>query len=335
MFTKVYENVKSFIKENYKFLLLLIIMVALFKIELPYKIYTPGGMVSLSSRIEVENGYSSKGELGMAYVSMVNGSIPFILLSYVIPNWDVVPTKELTYENETIEEMIKADKIAMQQAMDQAIISAYRLADKEITINKEEAHITYIDEKAQTNLQLFDILLEVEGKKITNLDELKSVINEHQVGERLSLKVKRNESIIDTYAEVYDTEDGPKIGVAITTTYQYDENPNVTIKAKESESGPSGGLMMSLAIYDALTEEDITKGKKIIGTGTISMDGTVGAIGGVRYKLLGAVKKKCDIFLVPEENYEEAIEVKEEKNLDINIISVKTLEDAINALKAL
>ena len=102
---------------------------------------------------------------------------------------------------------------------------------------------------------------------------------------------------------------------------------------KTTESGPSGGLMMSLALYNSLVSEDITKGRTIIGTGTIDIDGNVGAIGGVRYKLIGAVKKKAEIFLVPEENYEEALEVKTEKNYDIRLISVKTLQEAIDALK--
>ena len=90
---------------------------------------------------------------------------------------------------------------------------------------------------------------------------------------------------------------------------------------------------MSLAIYNYLVEEDITKGKKIVGTGTIDQDGIVGKIGGVEYKLLGAEKKGCDVFLVPLENYEEAAKVKEENNLKINVIAVKNFDEAIEALK--
>ena len=59
-----------------------------------------------------------------------------------------------------------------------------------------------------------------------------------------------------------------------------------------------------------IVDEDITKGKTVVGTGTIDIDGNVGAIGGVKYKLIGAVKNKADVFLVPKDNYEEAIEVK-------------------------
>ena len=63
--------------------------------------------------------------------------------------------------------------------------------------------------------------------------------------------------------------------------------------------------------------------------------GNVGDIGGVKFKLMGAVNNKADIFLVPEENYEEAIKVKKEKGYNIEIVSVKTLKDAIDYLEAL
>ena len=92
---KIIDNVKQFFKENYKYLCILLVILILFQYELPYKIYTPGGMVNLSDRIRVEGGSTSEGELGMAYVSMVRGSIPFLLLSYIIPDWDIVPADGL------------------------------------------------------------------------------------------------------------------------------------------------------------------------------------------------------------------------------------------------
>ena len=44
------------------------------------------------------------------------------------------------------------------------------------------------------------------------------------------------------------------------------------------------------------------------------------------------MKKKADIFLVPEENYEEALAVKKEKDSEIRIISVTTLQQAIDEI---
>ena len=114
-----------------------------------------------------------------------------------------------------------------------------------------------------------------------------------------------------------------------------DKNCPSFYNAKKNELGPSGGLMMALYVYNALTEEDITQGKDLYGTGTIELDGTVGEIDGIKYKLLGAYKKGAKYFIVPESNYEESIKVKEDKKLDIEIISVTTFDDALNKIKEL
>ena len=69
-----------------------------------------------------------------------------------------------------------------------------------------------------------------------------------------------------------------------------------------------------------------------MGTGTIDKDGTVGEIGGVKYKLLGAYKDKAQIFICPLENYEEALKVKEEEEMDIILIGVSTIDEALEKL---
>ncbi len=333
MINKYYDKTKNFIKEIYPSLIAAVIVILLFVIQLPYKVYTPGGMVDLSKRIKIDNKYESEGSLGMAYVSVINGNIPYLLMSYIIPNWDIYPDEAIS--DEDFETTFKIDKLAMQESIDNATINAYKLAKKPVEVTGQDIHITYIDKDAKTDVALFDILLKIDGQEIKNFDQMRDLINDHKVGDKLSLEVKRGDEILSKEAEIYNTEDGPKIGLAITPTYQYDEDPKIEFLAKESESGPSGGLMMSLAIYNSLVPEDITKGKKIIGTGTIDLEGNVGEIGGVKYKLLGAANKKCEVFLVPKGNYEEAQKVKEEKNLNINIISVSTLDEAITELRKL
>ena len=104
------------------------------------------------------------------------------------------------------------------------------------------------------------------------------------------------------------------------------------IKFKDSESGSSGGLMLALTIYNAISGEDIIKRRNIAGTGTISVDGTVGEIDGIKYKIMGAAEDNMDIVLVPEDNYEEAIRIKNTYNYDMEIIMVKTFREAINYL---
>ena len=81
-----------------------------------------------------------------------------------------------------------------------------------------------------------------------------------------------------------------------------------------------------------MIDKDITNGLKIVGTGTIDEFGNVGSIGGVEYKIKAAVKKKADLFFVPLDNYEEALKAKEENELNIKLISIKHIDDAIEYL---
>ena len=91
--------------------------------------------------------------------------------------------------------------------------------------------------------------------------------------------------------------------------------------------------MSTLQIYNTLISEDITKGDVIAGTGTIELDGTVGEISGVKYKLIGAVKNGADVFIAPSNNYKEALQVKEENNYDIEIIEATTFKEVVEKLK--
>ena len=335
MFTKIYEKIKEFIKENYKGLIAIVVVFLLFMIELPYSIYTPGGAVDLNKRISVNNGYEAEGSFNMAYVSMVRGSIPFLLLSHIIPDWDIVSSDEITIEGENMEEMLEREKLYMQESMDAAIINAYRAAGADLNITGTISEVSFIAEEADTNLKIGDEIIRANQVEIHSLDDLKKVIEGLDEKEKVRLDVIRDDEEKECFAYTYKTDDGMKIGVSLLTTYEYTTAPEVSITSKASEAGSSGGLMMSLTIYNSLVPEDITGGKKIVGTGTIDIDGNVGEIGGVKYKLIGAVKNDADVFICPEENYEEAIEVALDKDYDIPIISVSTFLEAIEALEEL
>lgn len=332
MFTKIYEKSKNFIKENYKSLIVLVIIFMVFTIELPYSIYTPGGAVNLNDRVSVENKEEVKGSFNMAYVSMVKGSIPFLLLSKVFPDWDIVKKEDITAKGESMDELMMRERLYLQESMDNAIINAYQKANKKINIKSIINNVSYISEESKTDLKVGDQIISVNGINISSIAELKEIVEKLNENEKVNLKIKRKEKERDAYATTYKIDGVTKIGISFVTTYDYEATPNVNIKSKATEAGSSGGLMMSLTVYNQLVETDITKGKKIVGTGTIDINGNVGEIGGVKYKLIGAVKNKADIFICPEENYEEAISVAKDKNYDIKIISAKTFDEALEKL---
>lgn len=333
MITKIYEKGKKFIKENYKSLIVLLIIFMVFTIELPYSIYTPGGAVNLNERVDVENKENVTGSFNMAYVSMVKGSIPFLLLSKVFPDWDIVKKEEITAKGETMDELMMRERLYLKESMDNAIINAYKQAGKEINIKNTINNVSYISEESQTDLKVGDQIISVNGINISSLRELKEIVEKLNEKEKVTLKIKRKDKEREAYAITYKIEGVTKIGISFVTTYDYETIPEVKIKSKSTEAGSSGGLMMSLTVYNQLTSEDITKGKKIVGTGTIDVDGNVGEIGGVKYKLIGAVKNKADVFICPEENYEEALKVAKDKDYNIKIVSAKTFDEALEKLK--
>lgn len=333
MFNKIYDKLISFIKLNYKFLIFLTILIFLFYYEFPYIIYKSGGTIDLNDRVEVNKEYVQDGKLQMSYVTAMKGTIPFILLSYVIPDWDLMPLSDITTED-NYEDVLEKGKEYLNEGIDNAIIAAFNEAGYGINIKNTINKVMYISEKANTDVLVDDIVLSINNKELETLDDIKEYINSLKENDEVKLKVINNNKEYVRYAKVYkDTDNTLKMGLAFKTTYDYETEIPVTVKMKDNESGSSGGLMMSLAIYNALIEEDITKGLNIVGTGSINSDGTVEEIGGVKYKVLGASKNKADIFLVPKENYEEAINIKEKRNLDIEIVSISSLSDAINYLE--
>lgn len=92
--------------------------------------------------------------------------------------------------------------------------------------------------------------------------------------------------------------------------------------------GPSGGMVFAIGIIELLTPRDILDGRHISGTGTITIDGTVGPIGGINEKIYAAHKAGAKIFLAPLGNQRDITNPPQ----GITVVFVATLTDAMNAL---
>lgn len=332
MDNKLYKKITSFIKENIFFLLFLILIIVLFNIKLPWSVNTPGGLLNIDKRLSGEKSEST-GSFNLTYVSFIQGTIPSVLLSYIVPEWDLVKNSDITLEGEDLEAATKRDEIYLEESISNAMYVAYTKANKSIKISDENNYITFILDDVKTNLKIGDIIKKIDDKDISEYDDLTNIIGNRKIGEIIEFDVIRNNKEISCEAEIIKMDNVPKVGIVISKIYEYDKNPNIEYSHKKGESGSSGGLMMSLAIYNALIEEDITKGLNISGTGTIDINGNVGEIAGVKYKLIGAVKNKSDIFIVPADNYKEAKDLKEKYNYDIKIIKANTFDQVLESLK--
>ncbi len=334
MFSKVYSFLNRFLKENSYLVLGLICFSLVINIPLPYYVHTTGGIINISDKVIVEKEYLEVGSLNLSYVTEVKGNVMTVLLAMVIPNWDLIKSKEVKLGKETVEEVDFRSKLFLEEANQNAVFLAYQAAEKEIKIKKGFNHVVYIDDLAETDLKIKDKILKVNDLTINSVIEYNDIVSQSKIGDTLKLLVlTNNNQEVEKKIKVINYLGKKITGIYFVSIYEYETNPKIEFNFKKSESGSSGGLMTALSIYNKLTKTDITKGKKIVGTGAIDQEGNVEEISGLAYKLAGSVKEKAEIFLVPSgENYQEAMKLKKEKNYNISIVGVNTFQEALNYL---
>ena len=335
MFNKIYVFIKKFIKENFIGLIIIGIVAFLGFYKTNYVIYSPGSSIDLNKRVTVENGYEADGSIRMAFVSLREGTLMNVLVSKLFPNWDLIDRNEVVYEKYDLDTTFKIDRLELQESIANATFVAYNKAGKDVQIKKETSTVVLVLEEAQTDVKLFDHIKSVDNKTIEHSSDVKKIVSTHEYGDELEIVVERDGKEKVCRAKVFDFEGSKIIGLSVISEYELETDPDVNVSVKSSESGPSGGLMLSLAIYNELVRDDITHGKMIIGSGTIDKNGKVGKIGGVKYKLIGAEKNHADVFLCCDGNYDEAVKVKNELNLNIEVVKVNTFEEALSYLESL
>lgn len=100
----------------------------------------------------------------------------------------------------------------------------------------------------------------------------------------------------------------------------------------EDIGGPSAGMMYALGILDKLTPENETGGKVVAGTGTIEKSQKIGAIGGIRLKMIAAQRDGATWFLAPQDNCDEVVGYVPQ---GLRVVRVSTLDEAYTALKTI
>ncbi len=327
---------KKFLKENYKLIIFFIIMLVLFTIPFPYYIDAPGGISNVSDKIELNDAYKVEGSFNLVYVKEYKATIPMLLYSLINKNWNIYKPSEVMLDTEDENSYMMRDKALMNESISNAIYIAYTASNNEIKEIKNKITIIYIDESADTNLNVGDEIISVDGKIVKSKEDITLIVNEKNVNDKVNIEVENDGKRYNRYAYLNLDNDKKQIGVALANIKEYDTNPKIKINVDKNESGSSGGLALALSIYNSLIEEDITKGKKIVVTGTIDEEGNVGSIGGIKYKLKSAENSKAPLFIVPSgENYDEAIKLKEEENYKIEIKGVSTFKETIDYLENL
>lgn len=329
MNNKIYEKIKKYIIDNHNFLLFLIFFTLVLNIKVPYVIKRPGGIISLSDRVQID-GENKKNNFYTSYVSVSEGRVVTFLASLIIPNWDLEKLSDFTSnEDLSYKEISNIQKISMDNSNNLAIRLAYEKLDIPYEEISNGLYVYYSDPEYKNDFLVGDQILNCDGDIVNDVEELSMCVNSNSSP---VINVKRNKKIIIIKPKLYDSDGKKIIGVVVYNDVTLKSEKSVVINDKKNEQGSSGGLMTTLAIYDALSNSNLSKGRKIAGTGTIDEKGNVGEIDGIKYKLLGADNENVDIYFVPKLNYFDALKYKKKYHLKLKLVMVETIDDAINYL---
>jgi len=298
------------------------------------EIVLKGDTVPFTSVVEVDTDYEEKGSFSTIYVvAMYKSTILQNFFSDLTPTTERYTISEYS-SHITNEENYLGSKIDYNSSIQKAIILAYSEAKKnDPTINIEYRLKSYdVTYYAKDSLfRIGDSIIGINGISIEKEKEFKEEWKKQRlVGDTFDVIVK--ETGITTQ---YVLESG-YTGFSASDIYDINMSsifPSVTIN-QTNVGGPSGGLLQTLSIYNRLVKEDLTHGFKIAGTGTISYDGTVGAIGGIREKIPTALDDGIDIFFCASANYKDAKEAYNSlpNRSSMRLVEIKTFYDALNYL---
>ena len=310
-------------------------------IGLPYVVMSPGPATNILGEsggqklLEVDGAptYPTEGRLDFTTVSVQGGPGVRVTTYDVLRAWlssseEVLPEAEV-FPPDTTEEQVEEEGAA-EMAGSQTVAAATALRALGTTVDQVVA-IAGVPEGSPSKdvFRAGDVLVSVDGDAATSSDAVRAAVQRHGPGESFPVVVRRDEREQTVTARTAESEGRTVIGVGLRI--DYDLPVDVTLNTG-NVGGPSAGLMFSLAIYDVLTPGALTGGKDVAGTGTMDDSGTVGPIGGIRQKLVGARSAGADFFLAPADNCSDVVGHVPD---GLRVVRVATFDEGRAALTAI
>jgi len=302
----------------------------------------PGVTENLNQVVQVQGvKRAPPGSMLMVAVDIQPANLLYYLIGRFTPYGEVMPASELlgTGVSETQYEQ------ANQEMMSESHLMAKVAALRAIGLPARETGkgvLVYGTEKgtpAAGKLKPNDVITAVNGHPMQVDQELLNFMATVKPGTSVDMTVRRSGKVRQVMVGTVPSTTAKghaMVGALIGT-----DAPGFVVPLKinirtGSISGPSAGMMFSLSIIDKLRPQwHLTHGSVVAGTGTIDAYGNVGAIGGIKEKVVTVFDSGAKIFLVPRGDYADA--VSEARALGITqkmrIIPVGTLNQALSALR--
>lgn len=306
-----------------------------------FTIYSPGSINDIDKYLIVEEGYKSKGSFNSVSVWVSSKPTYFQLWFGGLDKNNEISEKQGIYEDISVSEIWDYSRTLHFMAERDSIKVAYTYANKDITFTNEHIQVLLIspEAKAYKELEIGDVIVKVFDKEIKSMDDLVNSIEGISCDEEIKITILRDRKELEITTSKTMLDDKCLLGVNIINYYEIEsKNPDIKI-IDTGSGGPSAGLMQTLALYNQLVSEDITRGYKIAGTGGIDEQGNVTSIGAIQKKVVTADRNGAQIFLAPNISdsrgynlYQLAKEKAEEIYTDMKVVPVKTFEEALNYL---
>jgi PDZ domain-containing secreted protein/Zn-dependent protease/CBS domain-containing protein len=300
----------------------------------PLAVLAPGPAIDIAADISIK-GVPTEKPNGKCLLVAVQISQPTglgVLYAMFHPDRDIIPRSALIPEGVSEEEEGRRQRAIFDESQTLAAAAAAQAAGLEVSISGRGARVIQVATGAPAQKKLLpgDVITRVNDVEIQIASDLRRTITSLPSGTNFALTVDRDGREVQVQvasARLSGAGGQAAIGV-IVDTRDLDIDLPFEIEVKERNiGGPSAGLAYALAIVDLINKEDLLKGRTVAASGTIQIDGEVGAVGGLNQKLEAAEDAKAQIFLVPVE------EVRLVQNPDLSVRGVDTLRDALAVLQ--
>lgn len=272
------------------------------------------------------------------------GGLTFIdAISAWLDPADAVVPRELLFPDDITGEEVRQRQAALFSTSESNAIGAAMAYLGLPVRTRVVVDAVYGDTPADGVLEARDEIVAVDGSPVATPSDVVDAVRSAPAGTSFDVTVRRQvtdkagegtsaepteQTVTVTSGDNPDAPGTPYIGIGVSTLYGADFPIDFTL---EDVGGPSAGLIFAAGIVDKLTPGDLTAGGHVAGTGTITPDGQVGPIGGIRQKLAGAREAGASLFLMPAAHCAEAQGHVPE---DLTVVPVETLADAVAAMQA-
>ena len=301
-------------------------------------LYVPNTATPVAAKVNVEGEKPSTGPGAIYYVdvSVRRATWAERLLPFLRPDGatltrreQVVPRGSSFEERRTegLQEMARSEEIAAAVALREA---GYKVA-AEPRGALVEAVAT--DAPAAAKLDSGDVIVGAGGQAIRTPEELRRAFTGVKPGTDAVLRVRRGGRVTTVVVPTVESRAEPGraiIGIRVAQAADIKLPIKVDINL-DGVGGPSAGLPFALDVLQELGK-NVDRGHRVVATGEIALDGSVGPIGGVKQKTFGARRAGADVFLVPAG--ENAIEAKRYAG-NLRIIPVESFQQALSVLRTL